>query len=480
MDKKDSGQLMEKIFANLYNQMIPSSLNDDEPSTQFLSVMLPGITLDDKFDPSTYDGEKKLNQIVDRIPKVSKNYVDSARKVSQEYEKILSAVTPDDSTEAEEMKAKYEAAQKLLFQDGANTEEYETYLKFQTDYLTAQNLYLTECNKIPQNKDLVRELEQRAKTVLKNWVASGKAKIDEALDVMTRYRAFTPASVFSEAIANYLINKTDIGMRTSFVPQTWATDPESLSWETVTVMEGATEDHVHKDVSSVSSSFSAGFSAGLWGGSASGRYKKDLEKVQAESSVEKFGMRFEIARVDILRDWFNGGLLDYEKVFIPGVSENKICSGSLSTSSDCSFPLLPTALILARNITVYNEFSQAEKDYVNQSSEWAAKASVSYGPFSLGNDTKVSDVSEDERNSGFSASAKIEIGKKPQILGIISTVMAPAFPRTSGEGTPKMLTAVPHTIAVGQADSQPQKVEQMTANALNLARSRARYTINNM
>lgn len=75
MDKKDSGQLMEKVFANLYNLMIPSSLDENEPSSKLLSLMLPGITIDDSMDPSTYSGEQLLNQLVDRIPVVSKNYV---------------------------------------------------------------------------------------------------------------------------------------------------------------------------------------------------------------------------------------------------------------------------------------------------------------------------------------------------------------------------------------------------------------------
>lgn len=92
MEKKDSGQLMEKIFANLYNLMIPSSLDENEPSTKLLSILLPGITLDSAMDPTTYDGELLLRQLVDRIPAVSKNYVDSGKKVSQEYAKILSAV----------------------------------------------------------------------------------------------------------------------------------------------------------------------------------------------------------------------------------------------------------------------------------------------------------------------------------------------------------------------------------------------------
>ena len=471
MDKKNIGLLMEKIFANIYNQMIPSSLNKNEPSRQLLSVMIPGITLDDSLDASTYDGEKALNALVDRIPKASKNYVDSGRKVSLEYEKILSAITPEDGPEASTTKARYKAAQNLLFRDGKNTKEYDTYLKYRENYLICQNQYLTECNKIPQDKEKIRQLAENARTAFGNWAASGKAEIDAALEVMLNYRAFVPASVFAEALTNYLLQKTDTGVRTIFTPQTWATDPESLAWETVTVMENAEESHIHKDVSSISSSFHTEFSAGLWGGSASGQYKKDLENVQAESAVEKFGMRFEIARVDIMRDWFNGGLLDYENVFVPGVSANKICSGNLAESDNCSFPLLPTALILARNITVYNDFSQTEQNYLKEASEWAAKASVSYGPFSLGNDTKFSDVSEDEKKAGFSASGKIEFGKKPQILGIISTVMTPAFPKISGENAPRMLrtASLPTTIAV--EDVEAQRMEQLTIHALNQERN---------
>lgn len=459
MDKKDSGQLMEKVFANLYNLLIPSSLDEDEPSTKFLSLMLPGITLDDSMDPSTFSGEQLLNQLVDRIPTVSKNYVDSGKKVSLEYQKILSAVTPDDDPEAEQLQKQYNAAQALLFVNGKYTPAYYAYLEKQRAYQTAQNAYLTECNRDNPDKSRVQELRNEVQIALQNWVASGRAKIDQALETMTKYRAFTPSSVFSNAIFEYQINQTAAGMVTRFAPAAWSTKPDSLSWETVTVHEKETEDHVHKDVSSVDSSFSASFSAGLWRGSASGQYKKDLEKVRNESKVEEFGMQFKIARVDILREWFNGGLLDYPNVYIRGISKHGICSGSLSSGRDCSFPLLPTALIIAKEINVYNNFSASETEYVKEASEWSAHAKVSYGPFSLGNDTSVSDVSEDEKKAGFTASGKIQIGTKPQIIGVISTVMSPAFPQSAAdEAVLRAQTA---------RAQEPTQLERMTTRAIN-------------
>lgn len=278
---------------------------------------------------------------------------------------------------------------------------------------------------------------------------------------MTRYRAFTPSSIFSNAIFEYQLNQSAAGMATKFVPATWSTALDDLSWEIVTVHEKETEDHVHKDVSSVASSFSAGFSAGLWGGSASGQYKKDLEKVQNESKLEEFGMQFKVARVDILRDWFNGGLLDYPTVYIRGVSKGGICSGSLSSSVGCSFPLLPTALIIAKEINVYNNFSKSEIDFVNESTEWSAHAKVSYGPFSLGNDTKSSDLTEDEKKAGFSAEGKIEIGSKPQIIGIISTVMSPTFPQSVADESKNVLRSQ------SVQAQEPAQIERMTTYAIN-------------
>lgn len=459
MDKKDSGQLMEKIFANLYNLMIPSSLDENEPSTKLLSLMLPGITIDDTMDPTTLNGEQLLNQLVDRIPTVSKNYVDSGKKVSLEYQKILSAVTPDDDPRAKELQKQYDDAQALLFVDGEYTQAYRTYLEKQKLYQDAQNAYLTECNKDNPDKACVQELQNEAKTALNNWIAAGRAKIDQALEIMTRYRAFTPSSIFSSAIFEYELNQSATGMVTKFAPATWSTDLDSLSWETVTVHEKQTEDHVHKDVSSVTSSFSAGFSAGLWGGSASGQYKKDLENVQNESKVEEFGMQFKVARVDILRDWFNGGLLDYPNVYIQDVPKSGICSGSLSSSADCSFPLLPTALIIAKEINVYNNFSQSESEFVKSATEWSAHAKVSYGPFSLGNDTNYADQTEDEKKGEFSASGRIEIGSRPQIIGIISTVMSPAFPQS--------VAGQPQNSLRSAKTREPAQIERMTTRAIN-------------
>ncbi len=111
MEKKDSGQLMEKVFANLYNLMVPSTLDDNEPSVKLLSIMLPGITLGEELDPEKAKGKELLKLIADCIPKVSKNYVDSGKKVSLEYQKILGAVTPEDDIRDTEEKEAYKAAQ---------------------------------------------------------------------------------------------------------------------------------------------------------------------------------------------------------------------------------------------------------------------------------------------------------------------------------------------------------------------------------
>ena len=71
-------------------------------------------------------------------------------------------------------------------------------------------------------------------------------------------------------------------MEIKFVPENWAKNPDSLSWETVTIHEKETADHIHKDVSSVSSSFSARFSAGLWGGERRAATKKIWKKFKTK------------------------------------------------------------------------------------------------------------------------------------------------------------------------------------------------------
>lgn len=467
MEKKDSGQLMEKIFSRLYNLIIPSSLDENEPSTKFLSLMVPGITIDSSMDPNTFKGKSTLYELVDRIPRVSKNYVDSGRKVTMEYEKVLGAITPEDDPNSEKLRAEYEKAQSLLFVDGEYTKEYQKYLEMQDAFMKAQNEYLTESNKANPDETLMQDLKNKMDVTMRNWTASGRAKIDQALATMTRYRAFTPSSIFSDAIYSYEASKTAAGSIVQFTPATWSTAPQNLSWETVTIHEKETDDHTHKDVSSVSSSFTAGFSAGLWGGSASGQYKKDLEKVQSQSKIEEFGMQFKVARVDLLRSWFNGGLLTYPNVYINGVKEKGICTGTLGGTENCSFPLMPTALILAKEINVYNNFSAEEKDYVKKSTDWSAHAQVHYGPFSLSNDTHCSDISEDEKKEGFSASGKITIGEKPQIIGIISTVMSPAFPQAAAPSFKANLNAGGNQAKPHQTGTEVKKSEVLVTQALN-------------
>ncbi len=443
--------LLDSIFKNIYNALIPSSLEEADPPTQLLHLMLPGITVDEGFDLTQDKNKQRVYEFVNRVPRVRRSFNDSGRKVTLEYEKILGAMTPDDDLIDDRLTKRYEKAKKDVWDDASNdyTPKYKLYKQRKDAYDKAQQNYLREQNSATPLADTLQRLKDERNRKHDDLIVSGSAEIEADIEIMRRYRAFTPSTLFSQAIQEYQSSESALGHRVDFMPSTWFTKPNELSWELVQLTSSSQEDKVHKDVSSLDSDTSVKFKIGLWGGSATGEYKHMLEKAQTSSKSDAFGVKFMAARVDIQRPWFNAGLLGYPNVYVGGVRPRGICTGSLTgpETQAASFPLLPAYLIVAKEILAFNNFSEEEQRLLNESTKVGAKVEVSYGPFSLGNETHYNNQLTDEEKKAFNATAKIEVGTKMQIIGIVSTVLSPAFPVTERPPVPGL---VPARVAPGR------------------------------
>lgn len=431
MAQKTTEQILNELFSKINNVIAPVDLSADTPPLEFVSLMIPGLTVLAKdFDLTTPAGRNNLYRTMDRLPAVNKHYLDSGRSCSDMYFKMLSAQVPeDDSNQAKALAAAYQKAQDYL-----RTKDYKDYKRYRDDYNDARDDYLSALND-PDLTDKEREKALRsAKRAMDeasdDWDALGhRQEVEDALATCRRYLAFTPKSFFASAGQTFKDAKDPAtGLYpVTCTPSDWAVDPEALSWTKVVIKQGSSESKLHKDVKQIDSDFSVSFASGLWHADASGGYHDRVEQINKSSTVDKLGMSFEIARVNINRDWFTSALLTYDAT-IHGAKKGSLCAGSLAKATQCDFPFLPTAIIIARNINIYNEFSQDEENFMNEAQSWSASAHVGYGPFSVGNDTSSSHNLTSKEKKEFGNAVKMSMGEGMQIIGFLSTVLTPAFP----------------------------------------------------
>lgn len=212
------------------------------------------------------------------------------------------------------------------------------------------------------------------------------------------------------------------------VPERWAENPDDLAWERVVIKHDSPISRVHECTKQITSSFSTAFHLGPWHAFASGGYSDRTHELNTSAMVDKLGVSFEIARIDIMRPWFKASLLTYPGTRIVGHRRGDVCSGSLSKAGSCTFPFYPTALVVARNINLYNTFTDEEQAFFEEVKGWSADVSVGYGPFSLSNTTRSQTDLSDEEKKEFGDSVKISLGDELQIIGYVNTVLAPEFP----------------------------------------------------
>lgn len=445
MPQKTSAEMLTTLFAEINNIVLPSDTSEGASSPSgFACLMLPGQTVQaEEYDITKKDGKKNTYVSMNRIPALNKHYIDSTKTVSGLFEAILSASPPEDNMEeAEKKKASYEKATALLGSEVAPSKKYTSYLERQYAYEDAIDEYLREINKAAKDENEIRVARRNIARTKQDWIARGfKAEIDDALNICTRYLAYTPTSVYAAATKLYddtkELVKADIGeaiLPVECTPVNWATHPEKLSWTNVVITYNSETSKMHHEISQIDSESSVNVRYGLWSVSGSGGYHNKVEKIAKGSVVDKLGFSFDIARVDIQRPWFKDGLLTYQGTSVLGCAKGRLCAGSLTKAAEYAkageyvYPFIPTAFIVARNINLYNDFNSEEETLFNEAKSWSADVKVGYGPFSIGNKTSSSKNLTDEEKKLFGSAMKITVGDGMQIIGFINSVLTPAFP----------------------------------------------------
>ena len=144
----------------------------------------------------------------------------------------------------------------------------------------------------------------------------------------------------------------------------------------VTITQEHKYESSHDTYSSVSAEASASYGGLFYSGSSSGGFEKKSGNSKLTSKGSNLEIKFMVHKVLIHWPWLEPTILQYPTLGIKGLQPGSWSSGELNAASNKGqFPLLPTAFICAKDITVSaSSYSEtAEKSFSDESSHASMK-----------------------------------------------------------------------------------------------------------
>lgn len=131
----------------------------------------------------------------------------------------------------------------------------------------------------------------------------------------------------------------------------------------------------HDTYSQVAVEAEASFGGLLYSGSVGGGFSKRNGNSSLTQEGSDLKITFKVRKVIIERPWLEPAILQYSTLGIKGLDKGKWSTGTLDKTNVGSFPVLPTACIVAKDIEIKaNSFSETfEKQFSEQSEHVSGK-----------------------------------------------------------------------------------------------------------
>ncbi len=415
----------KRLFEGIYNFVAPMPDGNGKQKsfyTQLHSGMdVSGFTIKDGA------------LMADQIPLIQKDHVASGRNVSDVYQKVLGAILPPDNPPADK-KAAYEEAKKLVAGS-----RYDEYRKARKAYNAAYRRYCRLKNDSGADPEDVMEAKMDLEEAMEDLIRADKNEMETALATIDAYERFTPQAVFNKAAQIFdeaATERKTIGYyETDFVPGNW-TDPSLLAWEKVSIQVSKqsykTDSVSQQTIFSSASDLSGGWWFWKYADKATEQQRREVNRANSVMSTSDLSLSMEIAVVQLSRPWFNETLLSYSEAYLKNEAAGTICNGELLGGG--IMQMIPTAFVLARNISIYNQFSEEEKMLIRSVTDGSSEH-LSYGPFCATKESNTyfhENISKSEQEKYGDVSC-LTLGDKPQLIGMINSIMSPMFPAVPGK-----------------------------------------------
>jgi hypothetical protein len=271
-----------------------------------------------------------------------------------------------------------------------------TYAKYGSDYDTYRALYLAALDNylgayatfLNGGPPIPRSLQLQLKAALDKWDRNGhRMAVDAALAVMTQYQPLAPQTFWPQMrqqfdAATEVTPSGDAFQPVDFTPpyKAWFTDQ---GWTSFTFGARDLDNQRRSEAIGVAGVLDPSF--GLLNVSPSGDYRRDATYIKLDAMALDWSCS--LTRVTLERSWMNARLFASRAWrWTPGSSMDGTLLSSGGDIFDDIAPsgvmtLVPSALLLAKNLRVTGTFDSALVDQLNQ--RIAANESVGLGPFAI-------------------------------------------------------------------------------------------------
>jgi hypothetical protein len=378
--------MMKKLFSKISNSMTVAS------SRGVLLLENPGTLIDPAYDPANADDRFDWSRLVGQIPEPNWVYESSGTQLSDLWEILLrDKILPTEALSAAERQLLNDAYTVVRDANGLPSQRFNLYRYYERVHADAEDaLHIAEEDYYNSGTPVPARLRRDVRIAEEDWVAFGhKDAVETALARIRSLQGRDPANWWANLERRFAESVETNGAGLDFhrirtQPPREALDP-GIRW---TEYSFGTSDYQYQR-ESTHVSYGGGLSAnfGLWRTSSGANYTRD--QGFERSSHEMIDIKFEARRVMIDNYWLNPLVFETRSWgWAPntvGAGLGYISDGDHNTNNGFPggiMPLLPISLLLAKNVRVTGNFSEAERTWMRE--QINAGASFGWGPFSIG------------------------------------------------------------------------------------------------
>jgi len=383
-----NADLMSKLYSKLSGVLsVGSSIQ--APGHSFLVLANPGIFLDPELDLTRADNQYLWSNTLNPVLLPQFILQNSSVPMHSLYEQVLSGkelplieLTPSQKQQLQN------ALDTVVTANGDPTPAMKNYRRYQLKYNDALTAYQeAQANSQNEGKPLPPSIQQKLQAAQQAWDTLGyRAKVNTAIATINNLQDLDPNSWWTELKSRFTKGSSQSSSGAPFGVTMTSPDYKTFFEDEGWTQISFNQQDVQNQVTSKSTQTGGGVSVGwgLWRASAEASYKKDQGYSLASST--DISISLEVRRVEVTRPWMDGSVFRSRAWRWGQGSVNELISNgadaSLGETPSGVMPLLPTTLILARNLTMTASMTTEESNWVNE--QISAKASFGYGPFSFG------------------------------------------------------------------------------------------------
>jgi len=218
------------------------------------------------------------------------------------------------------------------------------------------------------------------------WRSNKADQVEAALATLATSGVDQVKRAFADAQAvfdGYKVNldAASVGVfteRSSALPSDWYKAGNQNGWPTFSWSHAKSAANQSSDFTSYGGS--AGFSLGLW--SIGGGASHSESNFHSDATADSVAVSYKFSLVTIHRGWMNYLLLSLPGWKTDIARKGAFSNGSRTNQGNSLFALLPQAFIAVKDVRIQANFSKAELDKAQSTTN--AGGSVSFGPFSIG------------------------------------------------------------------------------------------------